>query len=33
MNIIGLIFAILVLAGLCFLVFRPAKKYTGAIKV
>ena len=32
MNIIGLIFAILVLAGLCFLVFRPAKKYTGAVK-
>ena len=32
-NVIGLIFAIAVLAGLCFLVFRPAKKYTGAIKV
>ena len=32
-NVIGLIFALLVLAGLCFLVFRPAKKYTGAIKV
>ena len=31
-NVIGLIFAIAVLAGLCFLVFRPAKKYTGAIK-
>ncbi len=31
-NVIGLIFALLVLAGLCFLVFRPAKKYTGAIK-
>ena len=31
-NVIGLIFAILVLAGLCFLVFRPAKKYTGAVK-
>ena len=31
-NVVGLIFAILVLAGLCFLVFRPAKKYTGAIK-
>lgn len=32
-NVIGLIFAIAVLAGLCYLVFRPAKKYTGAIKV
>ena len=31
-NVIGLIFAIAVLAGLCFLVFRPAKKYTGAVK-
>ncbi len=31
-NVVGLIFAIAVLAGLCFLVFRPAKKYTGAIK-
>ena len=31
-NVVGLIFAILVLAGLCFLVFRPAKKYTGAVK-
>ncbi|MCR4702086.1 MAG: ferrous iron transporter B [Saccharofermentans sp.] len=31
-NVIGLIFALLVLAGLCFLVFRPAKKYTGAVK-
>ena len=31
-NVLGLIFAVLVLAGLCFLVFRPAKKYTGAIK-
>lgn len=31
-NVIGLIFAVLVLAGLCFLVFRPAKKYTGAVK-
>ena len=31
-NVIGLIFAILVLAGLCFLVFRPAKKYTGVVK-
>ncbi len=32
-NVIGLIFAVLVLAGLIFLVVRPAKKYTGAIKV
>ena len=31
-NVIGLIFALLVLAGLCYLVFRPAKKYTGAVK-
>ena len=31
-NVIGLIFAIAVLAGLCYLVFRPAKKYTGAVK-
>ena len=31
-NVIGLIFAILVFAALCFLLFRPAKKYTGAIK-
>ena len=31
-NVAGLIFAIAVLAGLCFLVFRPAKKYTGAVK-
>ena len=31
-NVVGLIFALLVLAGLCFLVFRPAKKYTGAVK-
>ena len=31
-NVIGLIAAIAVLAGLCFLVFRPAKKYTGAVK-
>ena len=31
-NVTGLIFAILVFAVLCFLVFRPAKKYTGAVK-
>ncbi|MBQ6304246.1 MAG: ferrous iron transporter B [Clostridiales bacterium] len=31
-NVIGLIFALLVLTGLCYLVFRPAKKYTGAVK-
>ena len=31
-NVVGLIFALLVLAGLCFLVFRPAKNYTGAVK-
>ena len=31
-NVVGLIFAIAVLAGLCVLLFRPAKKYTGAIK-
>ena len=31
-NVIGLIFALLVLAGLCYLVFRPAKKYTGAVR-
>jgi ferrous iron transport protein B len=31
-NVVGLICAIAVLAVLCFLVFRPAKKYTGAIK-
>ena len=31
-NVVGLIFAIVVLAALCFLLFRPAKKYTGAIK-
>ncbi len=31
-NVIGLIFAILVLGGLGYLLFRPAKKYTGAIK-
>ena len=31
-NVVGLICAIAVLAALCFLVFRPAKKYTGAIK-
>ncbi|MBR1905383.1 MAG: ferrous iron transporter B [Clostridiales bacterium] len=31
-NVVGLVFAIAVLVGLCFLVFRPAKKYTGAIK-
>ena len=31
-NVVGLIFAIVVLAVLCFLLFRRAKKYTGAIK-
>jgi ferrous iron transport protein B len=31
-NVVGLICAVAVLAVLCFLVFRPAKKYTGAIK-
>ena len=31
-NVIGLIFAIIVLAGLIFLLFRPAKKYTGVVK-
>ncbi len=31
-HIVGLIFAILVLAGMCYLLFRPAKKYVGAVK-
>ena len=31
-NVVGLIFAIIVLAGLIFLLFRPAKKYTGVVK-
>lgn len=31
-NVVGLIFAILVLAGLIFLLVRPAKKYTGVVK-
>ena len=31
-NVIGLIAAIVVLAGLCYLLFRPAKKYTGIVK-
>ena len=31
-NVIGLIAAVVVLAGMCYLLFRPAKKYTGAIK-
>jgi len=31
-NVAGLIAAIVVLAGLCYLLFRPAKKYTGAVK-
>ena len=31
-SVIGLIAAVVVLAGMCYLLFRPAKKYTGAIK-
>jgi len=31
-NAIGLVFAIIVLAVLCYLLFRPAKKYTGVVK-
>ena len=31
-NVVGLVFAIAVLAFLIFLLVRPAKKYTGAIK-
>ena len=31
-NAVGLVFAIIVLAALCYLLFRPAKKYTGAVK-
>ena len=31
-NIVGLIAAVVVLAGMCYLLFKPAKKYTGAIR-
>ena len=31
-NVIGLIFAIAVFGGLMYLLFRPAKKYNGAVK-